>query len=78
MEIIASFLILEFLGNHVLTILSNLFNNQNLTDAHTCYKVFKKIFFKTKLKENDFAFCAEVNTKISLLNEKNYRIANFL
>ena len=58
-------------GNHVLTILSNLFNSQQLTDAHTCYKVFKKeIFLKLNLKENDFAFCPEVNTKISLLNEK--------
>lgn len=58
-------------GNHVLTILSNLFNKQKLTDAHTCYKVFKKeIFLKLNLKENDFAFCPEVNTKISLMNEK--------
>ena len=58
-------------GNHVLTILSNLFNGQQLTDAHTCYKVFKReIFLKLNLKENDFAFCPEVNTKISLLNEK--------
>lgn len=58
-------------GNHVLTILSNYFNKQKLTDAHTCYKVFKKeIFLKLDLKENDFAFCPEVNTKISLLNEK--------
>ena len=58
-------------GSHVLTILSNLFNSQQLTDAHTCYKVFKReIFLKLNLKENDFAFCPEVNTKISLLNEK--------
>ena len=58
-------------GNHILTILSNLFNSQQLTDAHTCYKVFKReIFLKLNLKENDFAFCPEVNTKISLLNEK--------
>ena len=58
-------------GNHVLTIISNIINNQKLTDAHTCYKVFKKeIFLKLDLKENDFAFCPEVNTKISLLSEK--------
>ena len=58
-------------GNHVLTVISNIINNQKLTDAHTCYKVFKKdIFLKLDLKENDFAFCPEVNTKISLLNEK--------
>ena len=61
----------RILGNHVLTILSNLFNNQNLTDAHTCYKVLRKdIFLKLNLRENDFAFCPEVNTKISLMNEK--------
>ena len=58
-------------GNHVLTLISNFLNNQNLTDAHTCYKIFRKdIFLKLSLKENDFAFCPEVNTKISLLNEK--------
>ena len=39
-------------GNFVLTKISNLINNQNLTDAHTCYKVFTKnvfsaIFFLT-------------------------------
>ena len=58
-------------GNHVLTIISNFLNNQKLTDAHTCYKVFKSdIFKKLKIQENDFAFCPEVTTKISLLDEK--------
>ena len=58
-------------ANHVLTIISNFINNQNLTDAHTCYKVFKtKIFKKIKLNEKGFSFCPEVTTKISLLNEK--------
>ena len=58
-------------GNHVLTIISNLLNNQKLTDAHTCYKIFTNdIFIKLDLQENDFAFCPEVTTKISLLNEK--------
>ena len=54
-------------GNHVLTIISNFLNNQKLTDAHTCYKVFKSdIFMKLNLQENDYAFCPEVTTKISL------------
>ena len=58
-------------GNHILTLISNFFNNQKLTDAHTCYKIFRKdIFKKLNLQENDFAFCPEVTTKISLLNEK--------
>jgi dolichol-phosphate mannosyltransferase len=57
-------------GNHVLTIISNFLNNQKLTDAHTCYKILKSdIFMKLNLQENDFAFCPEVTTKISLLNE---------
>ena len=53
--------------NHILTILSNILNNQNLTDAHTCYKMFKRnIFKKIKLYENDFSFCPEITTKIAL------------
>ena len=55
-------------GNIFLTQISNLINNQNLTDAHTCYKLFRsKIFKKIKLKENGFSFCPEITTKLSLL-----------
>ena len=62
-------------SNHVLTILSNFINFQSLTDAHTCYKLFKsKLFFKLKPKENDFAFCPEVTTKISNLKIKIYEV----
>ena len=54
--------------NHILTIFSNFVNKQNLTDAHTCYKVFdSKIFKNIKLSENDFAFCPEITSKISKL-----------
>ena len=53
----------------MLTILSNILNNQKLTDAHTCYKVFDaKLFKKIKLNEDDFAFCPEVTSRISRLN----------
>ena len=59
------------LGNRLLTFVSNILNNQNLTDAHTCYKVFKsEIFKKIKLEENDFAFCPEITTKLSSMKEK--------
>ena len=55
--------------NHVLTILSNIINGQRLTDAHTCYKVFKsEIFRSIILEENGFAFCPEITTKISNLD----------
>ena len=57
--------------NHSLTIFSNIINNQNLSDAHTCYKVFKvEIFEKIELKENSFSFCPEVTTKLAKMNEK--------
>ena len=53
--------------NHILTILSNLLNNQKLTDAHTCYKMFTSdVFAKINLEENDFCFCPEITTKIGL------------
>jgi dolichol-phosphate mannosyltransferase len=53
--------------NHILTIISNILNNQNLTDAHTCYKMFeKKVFLDIKLNEDDFSFCPEITTKIAL------------
>ena len=56
-------------GNIFLTFLSNKINNQKLTDAHTCYKLFDSVLFKSiNLKENDFSFCPEITTKISLLN----------
>ena len=59
-------------GNIFLTKVSNIINNQSLTDAHTCYKVFRSdIFSKIKLQEKGFAFCPEVTTKIA---KKNYLI----
>ena len=59
-------------GNVFLTNVSNLINNQELTDAHTCYKIFKsEIFRSINLKENRFAFCPEITTKVA---NKNYKI----
>jgi len=60
--------IIRIWGNIFLTKISNFLNRQNLTDAHTCYKVFNsRIFKKIKLKEKGFSFCPEVTTKVSLL-----------
>ena len=58
-------------ANIFLTSFSNIINNQNLTDAHTCYKMFKSdIFKKIKLREKRFSFCPEVTTKVSNLKIK--------
>ena len=57
-------------ANHILTICSNLINDQKLTDAHTCYKTIRSnIYKKIILKENGFSFCPEITTKISNLRE---------
>ena len=66
---------IRILGNHFLTIISNILNKQKLTDAHTCYKVFHKdLFDLITLEENDFAFCPEVTSKISNLGFKIYEV----
>ena len=54
------------IGNKVLTNLSNMFSNLNLTDMETCYKLFKAdIIKKIDLKENRFGFEPEITAKIS-------------
>jgi dolichol-phosphate mannosyltransferase len=63
--------VIRIFFNHILTVISNFLNNQRLTDAHTCYKMFKSdIFLKIMLEEKDFSFCPEITTKIGLLKIK--------
>jgi len=62
-------------GNYILTKISNLINNQSLTDAHTCYKVFRKeVFLSLDLKEKGFSFCPEVTTKASKFGYKIFEV----
>ena len=59
-------------GNRLLTTLSNMATNINLTDMETCYKVFKvEVIQGLDLKENRFGFEPEVTAKIAA---KGYRI----
>jgi glycosyltransferase involved in cell wall biosynthesis len=61
------------IGNAVLTFMSNMFTNLNLTDMETCYKLFKADIIKgIKFKENRFGFEPEVTAKISRI--ENIRI----
>lgn len=54
------------LGNGMLTFMSNMFTNLNLTDMETCYKLFKReIVQGVKLEEKRFGFEPEVTAKIS-------------
>ena len=54
------------IGNKFLTLLSNAFNNLNLTDMETCYKLFRTEYLQAlELKEQRFGFEPEVTAKIS-------------
>lgn len=54
------------LGNNMLTFMSNMFTNLNLTDMETCYKLFKRETIQSiKLKEKRFGFEPEVTAKIA-------------
>jgi glycosyltransferase involved in cell wall biosynthesis len=58
------------LGNKMLTFISNLFTNKNLTDAHTCYKLMRTTTIRgIPLLEKRFAFDAELNVKISRISK---------
>jgi glycosyltransferase involved in cell wall biosynthesis len=53
------------IGNKFLTFLSNMFNNLNLTDMETCYKLFRSDILKSlDLKEKRFGFEPEVTAKM--------------
>ena len=53
-------------GNLILTTLSNMATNLNLTDMETCYKVFRReVLQQIQIEENRFGFEAEVTAKVS-------------
>jgi glycosyltransferase involved in cell wall biosynthesis len=53
-------------GNKMLTFVSNLFTNLNLTDMETCYKLFKAETMKgLVLKEKRFGFEPEITARAS-------------
>ena len=56
----------HYLGNRMLTFISNIFSNFNLSDMETCYKVFTaESLTRIKLREDRFGFEPEVTYKIS-------------
>jgi glycosyltransferase involved in cell wall biosynthesis len=54
------------IGNKLITTMSNMFTNLNLTDIETCYKLFNtRIIQSIRLKEKRFGFEPEITAKIS-------------
>jgi glycosyltransferase involved in cell wall biosynthesis len=63
------------LGNGLLTFLSNMFTNLNLTDMETCYKVFRReIIQKIDIKENRFGFEPEITAKVAKMKCRIYEV----
>jgi len=64
------------LGNKVLTMLSNMATNLNLTDMETCYKAFRReVVQKIKIEECRFGFEPEMTAKVARLNVRIYEVA---
>ena len=62
-------------GNWVLTTLSNMLTNLNLTDMETCYKVFRReVIQSIPLEEDRFGFEPEVTVKIAKRNLRVYEV----
>jgi glycosyltransferase involved in cell wall biosynthesis len=62
-------------ANFLLTALSNMLTNLNLTDMEVCYKAFKTEVIKNiSLKENRFGFEPEITAKIAKKNLKIYEV----
>ena len=63
------------LGNRILTFLSNLLTELNLTDVETCYKMFRASLLKSiPIRSNDFAFEIEITAKIAKRHCRVYEV----
>ena len=62
----------HYVGNTLLTTLSNMLTDLNLTDMETCYKAFRtEVVRSIQLKENRFGFEPEFTAKVA---HRGYRI----
>jgi glycosyltransferase involved in cell wall biosynthesis len=62
-------------GNWVLTTLSNMLSNVNLTDMECCYKLFRReVLEKIEFKEDRFGFEPEVTAKVARLGCRIYEV----
>jgi len=65
----------HYVGNKLLTLLSNMFTNLNLTDMETCYKMFtKEVLDSIQIEQNRFGFEPEITAKLAKGNWRIYEI----
>jgi len=62
-------------GNWLLTLLSNMITNLNMTDMETCYKVFRReVIQSIPIEEDRFGFEPEITVKIAKRNLRVYEV----
>ena len=62
-------------GNWVLTLISNMITNLNMTDMETCYKVFRReVIQAIPLEEDAFGFEPEITVKIAKRQLRVYEV----
>ena len=62
-------------GNHVLTTLSNMFSDLNLSDMETCYKVFTRaVALRLDLRSSDFGMEPEITQKVARMGARVYEV----
>lgn len=65
----------HFLGNKILTTLSNMLTDLNLSDMETGYKVFRSdVLKKIKIKSNRFGFEPEITAKVAKMKCRIYEV----
>jgi len=61
--------------NRLLTLMSNMLTDLNLTDMEVCYKVFRReIIDQIKIEEERFGFEPEITAKVAKLNCRIYEV----
>ncbi len=62
-------------GNNLLTTLSNMCTDLNLTDMETCYKMFRRdILTQIRIEEDRFGFEPEITAKVARLKCRIYEV----
>lgn len=65
----------HYVGNKILTTLSNMMTNLNLTDMEVCYKVFRReVLQGIQIRENRFGFEPEITAKIARRKWRIYEV----
>lgn len=65
----------HMVGNKLLTLISNLFTNLNLSDMETCYKVFRRdVLERITIEEDRFGFEPEITAKLAKLKLRIYEM----